>query len=239
MALAKGLQLAMVIAGLDALLCSCSSTTRGKMTDRHDHGPHQGAFSGAARHSQQLDDPSRDEWQHPDDVLRVLALSPTMSVADIGAGTGYFAVRLARALPRGQLIATDVEPDMVRFLEDRARREGLRNVRVTLATQGSSGLAARSVDRILVVHVLHHVPDRVGLLRQLAAALRPGGKLVVVEFEPSASRGPPAGMRLAPQRLMVELAAVGMSTTRSELAPDQYIVEATATGADREAAATE
>jgi ubiquinone/menaquinone biosynthesis C-methylase UbiE len=174
-----------------------------------------------------FDDPARDAWQLPDEVLRALELNPSMAVADVGAGTGYFAVRLARAVPTGEVIATDLEPEMVRYLEERARREQLPNLRALRATPTTSGLPAQSVDRILVVHVWHHLGDRVGYVRDLAAALRPGGKLIVVDFSPGARCGPPTNLRVAPEAIIADLAAAGLAANVSPVAvPDQYIVEA-------------
>ena len=83
--------------------------------------PHR--FEHADAWAKQFDDPSRDAWQQPDKVIAALGLEPAMSVADVGAGTGYFTVRLARAVPQGQVIATDIEPDMVRYLGERASVE--------------------------------------------------------------------------------------------------------------------
>lgn len=189
----------------------------------HDHH----AFAHAAHAAQTLDDPARDAWQRPDEVLRALALSPSMSVADVGAGTGYFAVRLAHAVPQGQVLATYVEPDMVRHLAERAHREGLPNLHAVQSTPTDAGLAPGSVDAILVVHVWHHVGDRAALARQLAAALRPGGRLLVVDFDRDAHRGPPPEMRLSPEQVVAELTAAGLDARRSPIAlPEQYIVEA-------------
>jgi arsenite methyltransferase len=174
-----------------------------------------------------LDDPARDAWQRPEDVLKALELAPTMTVADVGAGTGYFAVRLARAVPAGEVIATDVEPNMLRYLDERARDEQLPNLRTVRATQAASGLAAHSVDRVLVVHVWHHLADRVGYARDLAEALRPGGKLVVVDFSPTAPCGPPVSHRLSPEAIIADLAAAGLTANVSPVAlRDQYIIEA-------------
>lgn len=187
----------------------------------------EGAFANAEHASAMLDDPDRDAWQHPDDVVRALALAPTMTVADVGAGTGYFAVRLARAVPQGEVIATDIEPDMVRHLEERARREQLSNVRAVRASRAASGLAPDSVDAILVVDVWHHLDDRASYARDLAAALHPGGRLLVVDFTRDARRGPPQHMRLAPETIIGELAAAGFSAKLSPIAlPDQYMIEA-------------
>jgi len=185
------------------------------------------AFADPDALTKVFDDPARDQWQRPDDVLQALELEPAMIVADVGAGTGYFAVRLARAVPRGEVIATDLEPDMVRFLNERARREQLANLRSILATPTASGLAASSVDRILVVQVWHHLANRGEYARGLATALRPGGRLFVVDFNPTAHRGPPANMRVAPEVVIAELEGAGLSARVSAIAlSDQYIVEA-------------
>lgn len=192
------------------------------MNTRHVHHP----FADAEALTSTLDDPARDAWQRPEDVLRAMALAPTMSVADVGAGTGYFAVRLARAVPAGEVTATDIEPNLVRFVNERARREGLPNLRaILLPTQ--SGLAPESFDRILAVHVWHHLPDRGGFARAVSAALRPGGRLFVVDFAVAARRGPPPSVRVAPESIMAELEAAGLTARVSAVAvPDQYIVEA-------------
>jgi ubiquinone/menaquinone biosynthesis C-methylase UbiE len=174
-----------------------------------------------------FDDPARDAWQRPGEVLRALELESAMTVADVGAGTGYFAVRLARAVPRGEVIATDIEPDMVRFLNERARREGLTNLRALQGTHSASGLAAGSVDRILVVHVWHHLGDRKAYARDLAAGLRPDGRVFVVDFQPTAHRGPPVETRVAPEAVIAALESAGLSASVSPVVlPDQYIVEA-------------
>jgi len=189
-------------------------------------GPHH-AFTDADAWTQVFDDPARDAWQRPDDVLRALELEPAMTVADVGAGTGYFSVRLARAVPHGEVIAADLEPDMVRFLTERARREQLPNLRAIQATPTASGLVAQSVDRILIVHVWHHLADGGEYARGLAAALRPGGRLFIVDFSLTAHRGSPASMRVAPEEVIEALEGAGLSSRLSPMAlPDQYIVEA-------------
>src|SRR5690606_5639039 len=106
-------------------------------------------------------------------------------------------------------------------------REQLANLRAVRATRTASGLAADSVDRVLVVHVWHHLADRVSYARDLASALRPGGKLVVVDFSLSARRGPPVHLRLAPEAIIADLAAAGLAAKVSPIAlPDQYIIAA-------------
>ncbi len=138
--------------------------------------------------------------------------------------------RLARAVPAGEVIATDVEPDMVRYLNERARREKLANLRAVQSTRTGSGLAAASVDRILVVHGWHHLDDRERHARELAAALRPGGNLMIVDFSLAGHRGPPAHVRVPPEVVVAELASAGAQRERLARGalPDQYIVEGAA-----------
>jgi cyclopropane fatty-acyl-phospholipid synthase-like methyltransferase len=203
-----------------------SAATTSSAPHHHDHRdgmPHR--FEHADEWAKDFDDPARDAWQHPDDVIAALELRPGMTVADVGAGTGYFTVRLARAIPDGQVIATDIEPDMVRYLDERARRERLPNIRAVIAGAADPNLAADSVDRILVVDVWHHLGDRVRYAAGLAAALRPGGAIAIVDFTAAASHGPPPAHRLAPAAIIADLEAAGLTASVSPLQlPDQYIV---------------
>src|SRR5689334_3737130 len=104
----------------------------------HDHDGHQPLghrFEHADDWTAQFDDPKRDAWQKPDEVVAALALQPGMTVADIGAGTGYFEARLSKAVgDSGKVIAVDLEADMVRYLGERATREKLANVEARQST---------------------------------------------------------------------------------------------------------
>jgi len=217
---------ALLGAAVVAPACAASKNPATPHTHDHAHGGHA-AFQNANEWTGVFDDPSRDEWQRPADVIRALNLSPSMNVADIGAGTGYFSVRLARAVPQGNVFATDIEPDMVRFLTERAEREHLPNLVARAATKEGAGLEAASVDRILIVNVWHHIDNRTAYARNLATALRPGGKIVIVDFNLTAHHGPPREMRLAPDAILSELNASGLRVSLSPIAlPDQYIVVA-------------
>jgi cyclopropane fatty-acyl-phospholipid synthase-like methyltransferase len=199
---------------------------------RHGHHGHGGGmqhgFEKADDWAKVFDDPARDAWQQPDAVIAALGLTPAMTVADIGAGTGYFAVRLARAVPEGQVIATDIEPDMVRYLEERATRESLPNLRAVQTPPADPQLAEASLDRILVVDVWHHLGDRVGYARALGKALKPGGAVAIVDFKLDAKFGPPKQHRLAPEAIIADLKAAGLTASVSPVAlSEQYIVIAT------------
>jgi SAM-dependent methyltransferase len=180
-------------------------------------------FDDAEAWAKVFDDPARDAWQRPDEVIAALGVLPTMTVADVGAGTGYFTVRLARAA--GQVIATDIEPDMVRYLAERARREQLGNVRAVLATPDEPKLEPGTVDRILVVDVWHHIADRVRYARGLASALRQGGQIAIVDFTQEAPHGPPRQHRLLPEAIIADLRAAGLDASLAPVElPDQFIV---------------
>jgi cyclopropane fatty-acyl-phospholipid synthase-like methyltransferase len=173
-----------------------------------------------------FDDPQRDAWQRPDAVVAALALSPGMTVADVGAGTGYFEKRLAVAVGAGKVIAIDIEPDMVRYLRERAQREGTPNVEARLATPDDPNLAAGSVDRILIVDTWHHIGDRVAYAKKLAAALKRGGFVLVVDFTLETTRGPPKQHRLAPAAVIDELRQAGLNAAIVEAGlPDQYAIK--------------
>jgi SAM-dependent methyltransferase len=203
------------------------------------HGGDQGAdhgggmhhdFKGADQWAKVFDDPSRDQWQRPDEVAALLELGPGMTVADVGAGTGYFVGRLAQRVgPAGSVVATDLEPDMVRYLGERGRREGWTNVRPLQVAADDPGLAKASVDRVLIVDVWHHLDDRRAYAAKLAAALRPGGLIAVVDFELTASHGPPPKHRLAPAAIEDDLRSAGLTVelAKEEL-PEQYVVIARA-----------
>ena len=154
--------------------------------------------------------PARDAWRHPDDVIAALELDRDDRRRRRG-GSGYFTVRLARAVPDGEIIATDIEPDMVRYLAERAQREGLANIRAIRAGADDPNLAPASVDRPRR-RVWHHLGDRLRYARGLAAALRPGGRLAIVDFTAEATHGPPPAHRLAPAAIIADLRQAAGST---------------------------
>lgn len=190
------------------------------------HGGRLHRFERAEDWARLFDDPSRAAWQKPDEVVSLLALAPGMRVVDLGAGTGYFLSRLSSAVgPSGSVVATDIEPDMVRYMNERAAREGMANVRAVAAPADDVGVPPGSVDRILIVDVWHHVGDREKYAARMARALRPDGVVAIVDFTLDARRGPPAHHRLAPEKVMAELRAGGFTAElAAESLPDQYVV---------------
>jgi SAM-dependent methyltransferase len=176
-----------------------------------------------ARH---WDDPARDRWQMPDHVLSIMAIAPGMTVVDIGAGTGYFEPHLDRAVGEGgRVLALDVEPKLVSYVEARGKKEGWQHTIPTLVARDDPGLVAESVDRVLIVDSWHHIDGREAYARKLAAALRPGGRVIIVDYAPDSPIGPSDKHRLAPRKVISELAAAGLKAqlVREKL-PRQYVV---------------
>jgi SAM-dependent methyltransferase len=169
---------------------------------------HQHSFGDAEKWSHVFDDPERDAWQKPHAVIEALALKPDTAVADVGAGTGYFAARLANMLPKGIVYAVDLEPDMVRYLGERAKREGLANLKPVQAAAGDARLPEK-VDLVLLVDVYHHIEARERYFRRLSASLRPGARVAVIDFRLDSPEGPPKAARIAPEQVKAELARAG------------------------------
>jgi len=181
-------------------------------------------FSGAERWSKVFDDPARDAWQKPDEVVRALALAPDAAIADIGSGTGYFAVHLARAVPRGRVYGADIEPDMVRFLNERAAREGLANLRAVLASERGPNLPA-PVDLVLLVDTYHHIGRRGEYFTTLRTMLAPGGRVAIIDFRLDSPAGPPRQHRIASKKVAQEMAQAGYRLAGEHtFLPNQYFL---------------
>jgi len=200
------------------LSASCAAAL-GQSPHTHEH-----RFSGAERWAKVFDDPARDAWQKPHEVITALSIAPDAVVADIGSGTGYFAVRLAHFVPKGRLYGVDTEPDMVRYLEERARREGLANILSIPGRQGDANLPAR-VDLVLMVDVVHHISDRVSYFSKLRGSLKAGARVAIIDFRADAPAGPPKKERIPPAQVKAELVKAGYALANEhEFLPNQFFL---------------
>jgi len=187
-------------------------------------GTHQHSFSDAERWGHVFDDPARDKWQKPHEVIQTLALAPNAVVADIGSGTGYFSVRLANMLPKGRVYGVDIEPGMVKYLADRAKREGLQNV-TSIAGAPDDPRLPEKVDLIIMVDVYHHIGHRMRYFRKLQASLKPGGRVAIIDFKMDSPDGPPKAARIAPDRVKAELGNAGYALVQEHsFLPYQYFL---------------
>jgi len=174
-----------------------------------------------------LEDPARDAYQKPQEVLSALALREGEVVADVGAGSGYFTVRFARAVGgKGRVYAVDVSPDMVRHLNHRVRDEGLGNVLTVLSDPDDPLLPDASVDRFVIVDTWHHIEDQAGYLAKMKRMLKPGGQVVMIDFQKrELPVGPPLAMKVARDDLVKQMETAGFQLAAEHgFLPYQYFL---------------
>ena len=172
------------------------------------HADHMEHHFDPKESAKSFDDPARDTWQLPDRVIAALNLKRGQIVADIGAGTGYFSIRLARSEAAPTVYAVDIEPSMVSYLRERAAKEGLNNVTAVQAAADQPNLP-EPVDLILIVDTYHHIGDREAYFRRLVKSLRPGGRVAIIDFKPDSPEGPPKEFRFPPEKFKSEMGKAG------------------------------
>jgi len=168
-------------------------------------------FDDVERWVKRFDDPERDAWQQPEQVLDWLGIAPGSTVADIGAGTGYFSVHLARRVgTAGKVWAVDVEPNLVEYMQTRFAEAGLPQAVARLTTPDDPGLPEGEVDLVLICDTWHHIDDRIDYLGRLAQALAPGGRVAIIDFRKGELPvGPPPEHKMSREQVLSELAEAG------------------------------
>jgi predicted methyltransferase len=192
----------------------------------HGHGP--GHFSDPSKYVPAWNSPERDTWQKPDEIVAALGIAPGATVVDLGTGTGYLLPALSKAVgPDGRVVAQDLEPAMLTFIEESAAREGWKNVVTAQGAVDDPRLASGSVDAIVTLNVWHHIENRGAYAARLREALKPGGSFVVVDFlkEQTEGFGPPLAMRLSADEVSADLVAGGFVVdVVAETMPRHYVV---------------
>ena len=173
-----------------------------------------------------LEGPDRDAWQKPDQIMDALAIADGATVADLGAGGGWFTVRLARRVgPNGLVHAEDIQPQMIESIDRRVSREGLANVRTILGTASDPKLPS-ALDAVLIVDAYPEMGDPVTLLGYVATSLKPNGRLGIVNFKlDGGGPGPPLDERLEPEAVIDDAVRAGFRlVSRDDSLRYQYLL---------------
>jgi ubiquinone/menaquinone biosynthesis C-methylase UbiE len=173
-----------------------------------------------------LERPERVTEEQPDRVVDAMQLKPTDVVADIGAGTGYFSIRIAKKVPQGQVIGEDIQPEMIALMKTNIAQAGLTNVHPLLGTTENPNLPPGSVDKVLMVDAYHEFDMPKEMMQGIIRGLKPDGQVVFVEYrgeDPSVPILPHHKMTVA--QLSAEMGAVGLHLVRSyEDLPWQHVL---------------
>ena len=194
----------------------------GAQAPKNQHEMH-GLHRDSAAYIKALEDPKRDAYQKPHEVIEALALKPSEVVADIGSGSGYFTFRLAQHVAR--VYAVDINKDMLAHVQKRMGELKVTNVTPILAAPNDPSLP-EPVDRFLIVDVWHHIEDRAGYLALTKKLLKPGGQVVMIDFHKrDLPVGPPAEMKIAREDLLKQMEANGFELAAEHtFLPYQYFM---------------
>jgi ubiquinone/menaquinone biosynthesis C-methylase UbiE len=180
-----------------------------------------------------LERPERDWEENPEVALDALDLKKGMTVADVGAGTGYFTIRMARKVgPTGKVYASDLQEQMLRRLAKNVAREKIQNIETVLATEADPNLPANSIDLIIMVDVYHEFSQPQEMLRKMRTALKPSGRLVLLEYrkeDPSVPIRPEHKMSVQEAKTEVEAEGFHLANVVDKL-PRQHILIFTKSG---------
>ena len=174
-----------------------------------------------------LEGPDRDAWQRPDQIMDFLEIAEGSVVADLGAGGGWFTIRLAnRVGPNGLVYAQDIQPEMIGAIERRVKREELKNVETVLGTAVDPNLT-KPVDVVLIVETYYEMDDPRTLLRNVRNSLKPGGRVGIVEFKKDGfGPGPPLNERVDPETIVRDAEAAGLKLqARGDFLRYQYLLK--------------
>lgn len=175
----------------------------------------------AAEYARLLNDPGRDAWQKPHEVIMALNIKQTDVVADLGSGPGYFARRLSHHAAK--VYAVDIDKQLLEM----AAKDAPKNLETVLAAANDPKLAPGSVDMVFICDVLHHIEDRPAYYAKLKSALKPGGRIVNIDFyKKDLPVGPPVAMKLSDEQVIAEFKAAGFKLARKhDMLPYQYFLE--------------
>jgi len=212
-----------ILAGMMLVQAVAPAQSPTAKTEQDMHRLHQDSKAYIAM----LEDPKRDAYQKPMEVITALDIKEGEVIADIGAGSGYFTFRFAHHVgDKGRVYAVDVSPDMVLYVNRRIRDLKLKNVTTVLAAPDDPLLSDSSVDRIFFCEVWHHIENRPAYLALVKKMLKPGGQIIMVDFQKrELPFGPPVSMKIAREDLLREMEEAGYYLIKEHtFLPYQYFL---------------
>lgn len=207
------------------LLLSLSCSHKGHHGHKEGHYGHHHRFDDAEKWAEVFEDKKRDSWQQPARVIKEVGIKPNSLVADIGSATGYFPVRISKVANGGRIWGVDIEPNMVNFLNRRARKEKLPNVFSILGTFDDP-LIPEPVDFIFIVDTYHHISKRLTYFKNLKSSLRKNGKVVIIDFRKGdLPFGPKDATKLSKTTVISEMREAGYKlATELDFLKYQYLL---------------
>jgi SAM-dependent methyltransferase len=159
-------------------------------------------FEDSKKYVEFLEREDRAVWQKPDEIVSSLNLAGTETIADMGAGSGYFSFRFSKALPKGKVIAIDTDPEMIRYIHHKALSSGIKNIEVLLSSCDDPEIPEKT-DIVFICDVMHHVDKRAQWLAKLNSKIEKGTKLVLIEFkEGNLPEGPPGNVKISAKEML-------------------------------------
>ena len=222
-ALAAGLLVALTLAGCTRVLVPPRPSTRpAPVGGQHDvNAPFRHPDFETWR--QRFESPKREVYRLRHQIVAAMGLQPGMDVADIGAGTGFFTLLLAEQVgPHGRVYAVDIAAEFLAAIRRRAEAAGLRNVVTVRCPENEVALPPESIDLAFICDTYHHFADPVAYMRSVRRALRPGGRLVVIDFERIEGRSPAwilKHIRAGREQVIAEIRQAGFEPIDPPLPP--------------------
>jgi ubiquinone/menaquinone biosynthesis C-methylase UbiE len=212
---------------LTTVMLAIAAAAVSQQTGTHPLSGRRYALTMGVEGADWLDRAERDSEEEPDHAIDVLKITKGSTVADIGAGSGYMTVKLARKVgPEGRVFANDIQPGMIELLNKRLAKSKVTNVSPVLGTQDDPRLPVEAIDLVLMVDVYHELSQPQLMLRHIKASLRPGGRLVLLEYrkeDPNVPIKPDHKMSVAEAKLEVEAEGFKLTKTNEDL-PRQHIL---------------
>ena len=158
------------------------------------------------QHAHRLDKPERQKWQNIEKFINIIEPFEDMVFVDIGVGTGYFAIPIAKKFPNALVIGTDIQPKMLEIVEEKTEKENLKNLKTVLSEENQIPVEDKIADRVLVANVFHELHHPQNFLKEVKRILKDDGKLIIIDWKPiETEEGPPPEERLQPEIVVKEL----------------------------------